>query len=245
VDVTGAPGSAEQSARHRSCISGPRYVGLSDGRSSRLSNRGRDAGRRRDTSVHARPSPCIRSASTTLPQHHCRHARPLLRWPGITLRKRPPGDGPGRTRTCDPLLRRREHLLRATAPCRSSRSASDGSHTAAAFCCGLPLPPRFHVDPPATAIAMSATAPLLLFVQSARGRSARRHARIARGSGRRPGGSTRVRMEPLCASGTAGRDRRPSAAVGSEEPWRLGECGHPTADRDGGSCGAWLTDRRE
>jgi hypothetical protein len=101
-------------------------------------------------------------ASKTLPQHHCRHARPLLRWPGITLRKRPPGDGPGRTRTCDPLLRRREHLLRATAPCRSSRSASDGSHTAAAFCCGLPLPPRFHVDPPATAIAMSATAPLLL-----------------------------------------------------------------------------------
>jgi hypothetical protein len=184
-------------------------------------------------------------ASKTLPQHHCRHARPLLRWPGITLRKRPPGDGPGRTRTCDPLLRRREHLLRATAPCRSSRSASDGSHTAAAFCCGLPLPPRFHVDPPATAIAMSATAPLLLFVQSARGRSARRHARIARGSGRRPGGSTCVRMEPLCASGTAGRDRRPSAAVGSEEPWRLGECGRPTADRDGGSCGAWLTDRRE
>jgi hypothetical protein len=49
----------------------------------------------------------------------------------------------------------------------------------------------------------------------------------------------------LCASGTAGPDRRPSAAVGSEEPWRLGECGHPAAERDGGSCGAWLTDRRE
>ena len=55
---------------------------------------------------------------------------------------------PGRTRTCDPLLRRGEHLLRSTAACRSIRSTSDGPHIAAAFCCGLPLPQRFHVDPP-------------------------------------------------------------------------------------------------
>ena len=60
------------------------------------------------------------------------------------LPKRPPGDAPGRTRTCDPLLRRREHLLRSTAACRSVCSTSDGPHIAAALCCGLPLPPRFH-----------------------------------------------------------------------------------------------------
>jgi hypothetical protein len=76
---------------------------------------------------------------------------------------------------------------------------------------------------------------LLVFVRSALGRSACRQARIARGSGRWPGGSTRARMEPLCARGTAGRDRRPSAAVGSEEPWRLGECGQPAAHRDEGA----------
>ena len=44
---------------------------------------------------------------------------------------------PGRTRTCDPLLRRREHLLRSTAACRSACSTSDGPHIVAAFCCGL------------------------------------------------------------------------------------------------------------
>jgi hypothetical protein len=77
----------------------------------------------------------------------------------IPLPKRPPDDAPGRTRTCDPLLRRREHLLRSTAACRSACATSDGPHIAAAFCCGLPLPPRFHVDPPLSrkAIAKSAS----------------------------------------------------------------------------------------
>jgi hypothetical protein len=55
-------------------------------------------------------------------------------------RQRPPADAPGRTRTCDPLLRRREHLLRSTAACRSACVTSDGPHIAAAVYCGLPLP---------------------------------------------------------------------------------------------------------
>jgi len=50
----------------------------------------------------------------------------------IPLPKRPPEDAPGRTRTCDPLLRRREHLLRSTAACRSACATSDGPHIAAA-----------------------------------------------------------------------------------------------------------------
>ena len=36
---------------------------------------------------------------------------------------------PDRTRTCDPLLRRREYLLRSTAACRSVCSTSDGPRT--------------------------------------------------------------------------------------------------------------------
>jgi hypothetical protein len=47
-------------------------------------------------------------------------------------------------RTGDLLLVRREHLLRFTAACRSGRSVSEESHLAAALCCGLPLPERFH-----------------------------------------------------------------------------------------------------
>jgi hypothetical protein len=62
---------------------------------------------------------------------------------------RAPEDAPGRTRTSDPLLRRDQQVLRSTAACRSGRSTSDGAHIASAFCCGLPLPPRFRVDPPA------------------------------------------------------------------------------------------------
>jgi hypothetical protein len=83
----------------------------------------------------------------------------------------PPEDAPGRTRTCDPLLRRREHLLRSTAACRSVCSTSDGPHIAAAVCCGLPLPPRFHVDPPAFTPSDSEVSELaahLLFVHSSR-----------------------------------------------------------------------------
>jgi hypothetical protein len=66
----------------------------------------------------------------------------------IPLPKRPPEDAPGRTRTCDPLLRRREHLLRSTAACRSACATSDGPHIAAAVYCGLPLPQRFHKGRP-------------------------------------------------------------------------------------------------
>jgi hypothetical protein len=58
----------------------------------------------------------------------------------IPLPKRPPEDAPGRTRTCDPLLRTREPVLRSTAACRSACATSDGPHIAAAVYCGLPLP---------------------------------------------------------------------------------------------------------
>jgi hypothetical protein len=85
------------------------------------------------------------------------------------LPNRPREHAPGRTRTCDPLLRRGEHLLRSTAACRSVCSASDGPRIAAAFCCGLPLPQRFHVDPPAFTPSDSEVSELaahLLFVRS-------------------------------------------------------------------------------
>ena len=62
----------------------------------------------------------------------------------VPLRKRTPEDGRCPARTGDLLLVRREHLLRSTAVCRSGRSASDGPHRAAAVCCGLSLPRRFH-----------------------------------------------------------------------------------------------------
>jgi hypothetical protein len=42
------------------------------------------------------------------------------------------------------LLERREQMLRATAACRSDRSTSDLPYAAAALCCGLSLPRRFH-----------------------------------------------------------------------------------------------------
>jgi hypothetical protein len=105
-----------------------------------------------------------------LPQHRSRSARPLLRG-RQSASEAPPGHAPGRTRTCDPLLRRREHLLRSTAACRSGRSTSDGPHIAAAVYCGLPLPQRFHVDPPAFTPSDSEVSELaahLLFVLSGR-----------------------------------------------------------------------------
>jgi hypothetical protein len=40
-------------------------------------------------------------------------------------------------------------VLRAAATCRSGRSASDDPSLAAAFCCGLSLPQRFHMTAPA------------------------------------------------------------------------------------------------
>jgi hypothetical protein len=122
----------------------------------------------------------------------------------IPLRKRPPVDAPGRTRTCDPLLRRREQLLRSTATCRSGRSTSDGPHIAAAFCCGLPLPPRFHVDPPGFTKSdseVSELAALLRFVPSDRLVGVDRYAclPIAAGapvtSGNRPSRTFRARPE--------------------------------------------------
>ena len=54
-------------------------------------------------------------------------------------------------RTGDLLLVRREHLLPSTAACRSGRSASDEPSLAAALCCGLPLPKRFHLTTQAAA----------------------------------------------------------------------------------------------
>ena len=110
----------------------------------------RDAkGRRRGARRVRRPTvvahPRFHPASTA-PFRTCLSAGAAA---DIPLPKPPPENAPGRTRTCDPLLRRREHLLRCTAVCRSSRSRSDLTHAAAALCCGLPLPPRFHVDPPA------------------------------------------------------------------------------------------------
>jgi hypothetical protein len=52
-------------------------------------------------------------------------------------------------RTGDLLLVRREQLLRSTAVCRSDRSVSDFPPPAAALCCGLSLPQRFHMIAPA------------------------------------------------------------------------------------------------
>jgi hypothetical protein len=62
----------------------------------------------------------------------------------ISLPKRPPEDAPGRTRTCDPLLRRGQQVLQATAASRQHRAVSDGAHICAALCCGSSLPGRFH-----------------------------------------------------------------------------------------------------
>jgi hypothetical protein len=106
-----------------------------------------DAGRegtppryRKNSPPDSRDPPRFHNASTA-PFGTCLSAAAMA---DIPLQKRPPEDTPGRTRTCDPLLRRREHLLRSAAACRSGRSASDGPHIADAFCCGLPLPQRFH-----------------------------------------------------------------------------------------------------
>jgi hypothetical protein len=55
----------------------------------------------------------------------------------------------GWIRTTDLTIMSREHLLPSAAACRSSRSANDVPHMAAAFCCGLPLPERFHMIAPA------------------------------------------------------------------------------------------------
>ena len=62
----------------------------------------------------------------------------------IPLPKRPHEDAPGRTRTCDPLLRSEQQVLQSTAAPRQDRSASDGPHITAAFHCGPSLPGRFH-----------------------------------------------------------------------------------------------------
>jgi hypothetical protein len=100
-------------------------------------------GTRRDAS----PSTLTcKSASTTLPQHHFRTCPSAAAMADISLPKRPPEDAPGRTRTCDPLLRRGQQMLQSTAASRQDRSASDGPHIAAAFCCGSSLPQRFHMS---------------------------------------------------------------------------------------------------
>jgi hypothetical protein len=105
----------------------------------------RDAeGRRRGVGRARRPAvvtPRASKTASTAPWPTCLSGAEVT---DIPLPKRPPGDAPGRTRTCDPLLRRREHLLRSTAASRSDRPASDGPHITAALCCGLPLPQRFH-----------------------------------------------------------------------------------------------------
>jgi hypothetical protein len=76
--------------------------------------------------------------------------RDKQQWPGcarggVLVRE----DGRCPARTGDLLLVRREQLLRSPAVCRSFRSASDELRRAAAVCCGLPLPSRFHVVAPA------------------------------------------------------------------------------------------------
>jgi hypothetical protein len=93
----------------------------------------RDARGRRRGAGRAR-----RLAVVTLPRFHDASTAPFGTCPSpaamadIPLPKRPSDDAPGRTRTCDPLLRRREHLLRSTAACRSACATSDGPHIAAA-----------------------------------------------------------------------------------------------------------------
>ena len=120
-------------------------------------------------------SPTTRPGAVALPKRFqalsptCSSAAAMAE---IPLPKRPRGDAPGRTRTCDPLLRRREQVLRSAAACRSVCSTSDGPHIAAASCCGLPLPPRFHVDPPAFTQSDSEVSELaahLLFVSVKKG----------------------------------------------------------------------------
>jgi hypothetical protein len=63
----------------------------------------------------------------------------------VLRRKRTDGGGRCPARTGDLLLVRREQMLRSTAVCHSMRSSSDFRHMAAALCCGLPLPQRFHM----------------------------------------------------------------------------------------------------
>jgi hypothetical protein len=92
-----------------------------------------------------RPPGGMVRASTTVLQHL--RARSVHYYVCHTFRFRsgPTANGRCPARTGDLLLVRREHLLRSTAVRRSDRLASDGTLRAAAFCCGLPLPQRFHI----------------------------------------------------------------------------------------------------
>jgi hypothetical protein len=75
-----------------------------------------------------------------LPQDYLGHVRPLLRRQTFRFRSGLLRMPPAGLEPATPLLRRREQLLRSTAACRSSRSASDVSYLADARWCGLPLP---------------------------------------------------------------------------------------------------------
>jgi hypothetical protein len=157
----------------------PRVVKPRDARRWGLRTRreGTPARCRKSSPLGRRGFPRFHDASTA-PFGTCPPAAAMAE---IPLPKRPPEDAPGRTRTCDPLLRRREHLLRSTAACRSVCAASDGLRIAAAFCCGLSLPPRFHVDRPAFTQSdneVSELAPHLLFVRCERECRATRDDRI-------------------------------------------------------------------
>jgi hypothetical protein len=109
-------------------------------RRSRARRAAADSGRRRDSgrSPWRRCTEKVRSGrvSATAP------IRLETRRPALRLRLR--ASGRCLARTGDLLLVRREQLLRSTAVCRSSRSASDARRQAAALCCGFSLPRRFR-----------------------------------------------------------------------------------------------------
>jgi hypothetical protein len=141
-------GIAARSARRSERRIGPPLCRLEDARPP-ARRTGRTPGTRGREGTHCSAGGRTRVSvqrfhdASTAPFGTC-HSAPAMA--DIPLPKRPPEDAPGRTRTCDPLLRRREHLLRSTAACRSVRSASDRPQIAAALCCGLPLPRRFQMS---------------------------------------------------------------------------------------------------
>ena len=106
---------------------------------------GRRRGAQRPPPRHRRGSPRFHDASTA-PFRGMWSADAMAEVP---LRKRAREYGRCPARTGDLLLVRREQLLRSTAVCRSDRSVSDFPPPAAALCCGLSLPQRFHMIAPA------------------------------------------------------------------------------------------------
>jgi hypothetical protein len=105
---------------------------------------------------------------------------------GIPLRKRLPRMPPAGLEPATRCLEGASTCCGLLPPVAQSARRSDGPHIAAAVSCGLPLPPRFHVDPPAFTQSdseVSGLAAHLLFVRSSsRGRQRPRccfHAKAA------------------------------------------------------------------